>query len=86
MEIGEGHDARGIFRSTASAGRAFRFARNRNRLGSIDRFAELLSEHNLETGDVGGDVAECARKMGLKPGSGNGMLHRIRKQLGPQAR
>jgi len=105
MDVGEGRDGRGVFGYTASHGRAFRFARNRQRLDSLDRFAAMLAEHtdqadldagmNLATGaqlepgaalDPGGDVAACAQRMGLKPQSGNGMLHRIRQRLGPQAR
>jgi hypothetical protein len=36
--------------------------------------------------DPGGNAAASARRMGLKGQTGNGMLQRIRKRLGDQAR
>jgi len=51
-----------------------------------DRFAEELSKHDLETGDEGGRVAECARRLGLTPTQGNTIMQNIRRRLGPQAR
>jgi hypothetical protein len=36
--------------------------------------------------DPGGNVRESARRIGLKPQSGNGLLQRIRRSLGDQAR
>ncbi len=58
----------------------------------IDRFAELLSQWTAEEdatvacpADPGGDAAECARRLGLSRASGNGMLQRLRRDLGPQA-
>lgn len=52
----------------------------------IDRFAELLSEHDADAGNRGGHVADCARRMGISPAQGNGILQRMRRDLGPQAR
>jgi hypothetical protein len=79
---GEGENARGLF-STAGHGRNFR--RGRPRAGTIDRFAQLLSEHDLETGDRGGDVRACSQRLGVKVQAGHAMLQRIRRGLGPQA-
>lgn len=71
----EGESAKGIF-YTAGQGRNFR--RRRRTGDALDRFAEALSRH--------GDVRRAAMEIGLKPESGNGMLQRIRKRLGDQAR
>lgn len=53
------------------------------RLRKLDRFAELLSHHDLASGDHGGNAADCARRLGLDPVTGNGMLQRLRRELGP---
>lgn len=80
--MGEGeYSGKGLF-SSRGQGRNF----HRRKLGALDRFAELMSEHDTETGDRGGDARACAQRMGLKAASGNGLLQRIRKRLGPQAR
>lgn len=50
----------------------------------IDRFAELLAASAGTPDD--GDVAKIARRMGLKASSGNGLLQRIRREQGDQAR
>lgn len=56
---------------------------------------DLAAGRNLATGealpahaqlDLGGNVASCARRLGLKPANGNGLLQRIRQRLGDQAR
>ena len=88
MAIEEGQDAKGIFGGSAPRYGGRRFNWQRRRLGALDRFAELLSEHDADEGGTnrGGNVAECARRMGIKPSAGNAMLQRIRKRLGPQAR
>lgn len=78
-----GQSAKGLF---DSAGNGRNFRRRRSGLDALDRFAELLSQHDLETGDRGGDPRASARRMGLSPASGNGMLQRLRRRLGPQAR
>lgn len=54
----------------------------------IDRFAELLAEHDAfaKPPKKGGQAAACALKMGLSPLTGNSMLQRIRRQLGWQAK
>ena len=52
---------------------------------TLDRFAELLSEHDLETGDVGGDAEKCGRAMGFTPGYGRKMLSKLRAKMGAQA-
>lgn len=52
----------------------------------IDRFAELIAEHDIATGDRGGDPRKAARRMGLDPARGNSLLQRLRQDLGPQAR
>lgn len=44
---------------------------------SIDVFANHLKRH--------GNVQRAARDMGLAPASGNGMLQRLRRELGWQA-
>lgn len=86
MDAREGFTAKGIFGGTAIGGRAFRAYRRRQAIDATDRFAEELSKHNLETGDPGGDVVACARRLGIKPQNANAMLQRIRRKLGPQAR
>lgn len=73
--MAEEFSGKGLF-STAGHGRNFRVGRP---IGAIERFAELLSEHDVEAGDPGGNVAACARRMGLKPAQGNAMLQRIRR-------
>lgn len=81
--MGDGdYSAKGLF-SSRGQGRNFH---RRSKMGALDRFAELMSEHDTETGDRGGDARSCASRMGLNAASGNGMLQRIRKRLGPQAR
>lgn len=47
-------------------------------LRSIDVFANHLKLH--------GNAARAAREAGFAPESGNGMLQRLRKELGRQAR
>jgi hypothetical protein len=71
--------SKGIF--SGGQGYAFR----RKKIGRLDQFAELMSEHDLETGDVGGNAGECAIRMGLHRRQGNLMLQRLRKGLGWQA-
>lgn len=52
----------------------------------LDQFAELISRHDLATGDVGGDCQLAARRMGQDhPLYGNNMLQKLRKRLGWQA-
>jgi hypothetical protein len=82
---GVGVTAKGIFGGSASGGRAFSAYRRRKAMDATERFAELLSEHDLETGDPGGDVGRVSRRMGISPKNGNAMLQRIRRKLGPQA-
>mgnify|MGYP001574832605 CR=1 FL=1 len=55
-------------------------------MGRLDMFADLLSRHDLETGDAGGDVAACALNMGWTREHGNAMLQRISRGVGRQAR
>jgi len=59
----------------------------------IDKFAELMSEWTAPEdarpdlpADPGGNAADCARRLGLKPSAGNGLLQRMRRDLGWQAR
>jgi len=59
----------------------------------IDRFAEVLSQWTAAEdatdvcpADPGGNAGEAARRIGLSRASGNGMLQRLRRDLGPQAR
>lgn len=56
---------------------------------------DLAAGRNLATGasldrgqklDPGGNPRVAAQRVGLKPESGNGMLQRLRKRLGDQAR
>lgn len=96
-EAPPGVNAKGIFGNTAPkySGRRLNY---RRKLDSLDRFAELLSQHvdqdDVDSGrvppgtplDPGGNAAEAALRMGLMAQSGNGMLQRIRKRLGEQAR
>ena len=84
-EAVEGHTAKGIFGGSASGGRAFRTYRRRKAMDATERFAELLSKHDLETGDHGGNVQRVSRQMGITSQNGNAMLQRIRRRLGPQA-
>lgn len=71
----EGESGKGLFQ-TAGNGRNFR--RRRKSGDALSRFAEALSHH--------GNPRLAAQEIGLNPSSGNGMLQRIRKRLGPQAR
>lgn len=50
-----------------------------------DQLAELLSEHDLATGYEGGDIAECAARMGITLKAARRHFETIRKRLGPQA-
>lgn len=89
--------ATGLF-SNRSANQGLNFrARRRAPRGerTIDQFAERLSEHtdaaDIAAGrglrlDPGGDVRVAARFAGCDAASGNGMLQRLRRDLGPQAR
>lgn len=91
----EGESGKGLFQ-TAGNGRNFR--RRRKSGDALSRFAEALSDHvneeDVRTGrvppgtplDPGGNPRRAAQMIGLNPSSGNGMLQRIRKRLGPQAR
>jgi len=54
-------------------------------MGALDRFAEELSKHDLETGDQGGNAGECAIRLGYRRTQGNAMLQRVRKAMGYQA-
>lgn len=87
MDMEVGLSSKGLFRSTASGGRAFNGRRfhKKTQSGALDRFAEELSRHDLATGDEGGDVRASARRCGCKAAQGNAMLQRIRKRLGWQA-
>jgi hypothetical protein len=86
----------GMFSHRAqTGGRAFAGKRPKRDDSQLDRFAELLSEHwdedDVKAGlakraDPGGKAAYCAIKMGLSPSTGNGLLQRIRRELGDQAR
>jgi hypothetical protein len=50
----------------------------------IDRFAEMLAESEGTRDD--GNVGIIARRLGLHKASGNGMLQRLRRDLGWQAK
>jgi len=52
----------------------------------IDRFAELLAEHDLSAGNRDGSVPKVARGLGLTTSQGNTVMQNIRRRLGPQAR
>ena len=81
---GEGVSGKGLWGGSSryyGQGRNFR----RRNLDALDRFAEELSKHDIESGDEGGNVRECSRRLGLRPTQGQAMLQRIRKRLGPQA-
>jgi hypothetical protein len=85
MDMEVGRSAKGLFGTTASGGRAFTAFRRKQQMGALDRFAEALSKHDLETGDKGGDARSSAVRIGCSPAQGQAMLQRIRKRLGPQA-
>ena len=55
-------------------------------LKRLDEFAERLSWHSIEGNEPGGNVQLTARSMGLRDDTGNGMMQRIRKRIGWQAR
>lgn len=57
--------------------------RMRPLIRKIDQFAEALAQSEGTPDD--GNVAKIARRVGIKAGSGNGMLQRIRRELGWQA-
>lgn len=52
---------------------------------ALDNFAEALSEHDLETGDKGGDLKTVAARLGISHAYANALLQRLRKKLGGQA-
>lgn len=52
----------------------------------MNALADALAEHDLETGDIGGDIAKAAAKIGVSPAYANAMLQRMRKRLGEWAR
>lgn len=97
----EGESARGIF-NTRAQGRNFRVGRRKpdalerfaELLSEHTDEADLAAGYNLASGgplnanrlDPGGNAGRSAQRMGLKAQSGNGMLQRIRKRLGRQAR
>lgn len=51
----------------------------------LDRFAELLSEHDAEAGDPGGNVRAVAKTMGISYGYARVMLQRLCAIFGDQA-
>lgn len=53
---------------------------------TLDRFCDLIADHNLATGDRGGDCQRAAERLGFPREYGNSLLQKIRKRLGPQAR
>ena len=87
MDMEAGLSSKGIFGTTASGGRAFNGRRfhKKTQSGALDRFAEELSKHDLDSGDHGGDVRSSAQRCGCKAAQGSAMLQRIRKRLGWQA-
>ena len=52
---------------------------------ALDRFASALAEHDLETGDKGGDLRVVALRLNISYSYANAMLQRIKKRLGGQA-
>jgi hypothetical protein len=98
MEQRDGESARGVFDNSSPRYGGRRWNWQRRKLDSLDRFAEALSQHVTEEDvasgrappgtsvDPGGNPRESAQRIGLLPSSGNGMLQRIRRRLGPQAR
>lgn len=88
--------ATGIFDTSRKQGLNFR--RRRSPAAGdrqIDRFADLLAEHidqaDIDAGrgdrlDPGGDARKAARELGMAGQSGNGMLQRLRRDLGWQAK
>lgn len=73
--------ATGVF-STARTGHNLRSRKNtRTQKQPIERFADLLAEHNLATGDLGGSVIVVSTRMGISPKVGNAMLQRMRRDL-----
>lgn len=77
--------ATGIF-NTARTGHNLRSRKRRSRTQPLDRFAELLSRHDLESGDPGGSITLVASQIGIPTSTGYQMFRRIRERLGPQAR
>lgn len=52
----------------------------------IDIFAALLSVHDLEKGNVGGDVAKCAKAIKINLPTARAMIRKIEKDLGWQSK
>lgn len=74
-----------------SGGRAFAAYRARQKKAypvgdKMDQLADALAEHDLETGDVGGDLRKAAAKIGVSYAYAAAMLSRMRKRLGEWAR
>ena len=88
--------AKGIFRPPSAQGLNFRTRKRADAEAKrLARFAEFLSEHtdaeDIAAGrgsilDPGGNARKAARLAGYAPTSGNGLLQRLRRELGPQAR
>lgn len=97
----EEYTGKGIF-SSAGNGRSFRRRRRSDTLHRFaEALSEHVDEDDIAAGqllatgvpiypgakpDPGGNPRIAARRIGLKPETGNGLLQRIRKRLGPQAR
>lgn len=71
----------GVFH-TARGGQSLKFNARVRRERDLARFADALAEHDLGTGDRGGDVRKAAEKCGLSPSAGIAMWQRIRRDLG----
>lgn len=53
---------------------------------AMDRLADALAEHDLATGDTGGDIGKAAEAIGVSRAYANTMLQRMRRRLGEWAR
>jgi len=51
----------------------------------VDEFADLLSRHDLESGDLGGSIADCADRMGISKQMGDRLFGKIISGLGHQS-
>lgn len=54
---------------------------------TLDVFAAYLAEHDASAKppNKGGDAKRAARRLGLAESSGNGLLQRLRREIGWQA-
>lgn len=52
----------------------------------MDQLADALADHDLDTGDPGGNLTKAAAVIGMKRDYAQTLFQRMRRRLGEQAR